>query len=90
MVFLKKQLFKEYKLNSIYNYEKITSLFKNFDTMSFLDLIFNYKDLINSGYNTIFFKRKLTYTTFIAIFFTFDDGISFHFNDEHFKKIRKY
>ena len=43
-----KQLFKEYKLNSIYNYEKITSLFKNFDTMSFLDLIFNYKDLINS------------------------------------------
>ncbi len=54
-----KQLFKEYKLNSIYNYEKITSLFKNFDTMSFLDLIFNYKDLINSGYNTIFLNESL-------------------------------
>ena len=25
----------EYQLNSIYNYEKITTLFRNFDTMSF-------------------------------------------------------
>ena len=29
------------RLNSIYDFEKINSLFKNFDTMSFLDLIFN-------------------------------------------------
>ena len=27
------------KLESIYNYEKINSLFKNFDTMSLLDLV---------------------------------------------------
>ena len=54
-----KELFKEYKLNSIYNYEKITSLFKNFDTMSFLDLVFNYKNLINSGYNPIFLNQSL-------------------------------
>ena len=33
-------------IKSIYDYEKITSLFKNFDTMSFLDLIINYKELI--------------------------------------------
>ena len=30
--------FKDYEIESIYNYEKITNLFKNFDTMSFLDL----------------------------------------------------
>ena len=42
------------KINSIYDYEKINSLFKNFDTMSFIDLIFNYKSLINNGYNKVF------------------------------------
>ena len=30
-----------YSINSKYDYEKITSLFRNFDTMSFLDLILN-------------------------------------------------
>ena len=40
---LEKSNFKEYKINSIYNFEKINSLFKNFDTMSFLDLVLNYK-----------------------------------------------
>jgi hypothetical protein len=38
MVFTKKKILKYYQINSIYNYEKINSLFKNFDTMSFLDL----------------------------------------------------
>ena len=46
--------FSSLNINSIYDYEKITSLFKNFDTMSFLDLIINYKDLINSGYDKSF------------------------------------
>ena len=48
-----------YNINSIYNYEKISSLFKNFNTMSFLDLIFNYDDLLNNGYNKIFLKQSL-------------------------------
>ena len=30
----------EYNMISLYNYEKINSLFKNFDTISFLNLIF--------------------------------------------------
>jgi len=48
-----------YNIVSIYNYEKINSLFKNFDTMSFLDLIINYKQLINNGYNKIFLNQSL-------------------------------
>ena len=49
----------EMVITSIYDYEKITSLFKNFDTLSFLDLIVNYKDFINKGYNKIFLDHSL-------------------------------
>ena len=48
-----------FKINSIYDYEKINSLFKNFDTMSFLDLVFNYGKLINNGYSKIFLDQSL-------------------------------
>ena len=46
-------------ITSIYDYEKITTLFKNFDTLSFLDLIINYKDFIRQGYNKIFLDYSL-------------------------------
>ncbi len=46
-------------INSIYNYEKITSLFKNFDTLSFLDLAINYEKFIKEGYNKIFLNYSL-------------------------------
>ena len=48
-----------YSIYSNYNYEKITSLFKNFDTMSFVDLILNYKDLQNKGYNKSYLDQNL-------------------------------
>ena len=54
-----KKSFSELKLNSIYNYEKINNLFKNFDTMSFVDLIFNYNELISNGYSKIFLDQAL-------------------------------
>ena len=38
------------KISSIYDFEKITSLFSNADTISFVDLLFSYKELINIGY----------------------------------------
>ncbi len=56
---LTKQDLKEYKIVSIYNFEKINSLFKNFDTMSFLDLILNYKNLLNNGYSKPFLNQSL-------------------------------
>ena len=46
MEYLKKLKFERIEIKSNYNdYEKITTLFKNFDTMSFLDLIINYNSL---------------------------------------------
>jgi len=51
--------FVNYKIKSIYDYERVNSLFKNFDTMSFIDLLFNYKDLNDSGYNKNFLNQSL-------------------------------
>ena len=48
-----------YKISSIYNHEKINSLFKNFDTMSFIELIVNYNKLLNNGYNKSFLNQSL-------------------------------
>ena len=57
-VFKRKKL-NNYNIKSIYNYEKITSLFNNSDTMSFLDLILDYKKLMNNGYNKQFLNQSL-------------------------------
>ena len=51
--------FENYKITSNYNYDKITSLFKNFDTMSFLDLTLGYKELLKKGYNKTFLNQSL-------------------------------
>ena len=48
-----------YTIYSKYNFEKITSLFRNFDTMSFLDLILGYQDLQNRGYNKTYLDQNL-------------------------------
>ena len=50
---------KKKKIVSIYTYEKIISLYKNFDTMSFTELIMNYDDLISRGYNKKFLSQSL-------------------------------
>ena len=51
--------FDTYQINSIYNLKKINNLFKNFDTMSFLDLILNYNGLLENGYNKNFLDQSL-------------------------------
>ena len=51
--------FENYLIYSKYNFEKITSLFRNFDTMSFLDLILDYQDLQNRGYNKAYLDQNL-------------------------------
>ena len=48
-----------FNINSIYTYKKINNLFKNFDTLSFIDLIMNYDELTNRGYNKIFLNQSL-------------------------------
>lgn len=51
--------FETYNIESIYNYEKITSLFKNYDTMSFIYLIKNYNYLLEDGYSKKILNESL-------------------------------
>ena len=59
-----------YNIESIYNYDKITSLFNNSDTMSFLELIIDYNKLLNNGYNERFLNQSL-HTMLALPFFLF-------------------
>ena len=59
----------KFEIESIYTYEKITSLFKNFDTMSFLDIVLRYQDLNNKGYNKTFLTKNLFYAFFHSFCF---------------------
>ena len=68
-------IFKKSKTNtlnieSIYNYEKITSLFNNSDTMSFIELVIDYRNLLNNGYNERFLSQSL-HTMLTLPFFLF-------------------
>ena len=57
-IFVEK-LIKDYSIKSKYDHEKIKGLFKNFDTMSFLDLILKYQDLQDRGYNKTLLDQNL-------------------------------
>ena len=48
-----------HEIISKYDYNKITSLFRNLDTMSFLELLLNYDDLRNKGYNKEYLDQNL-------------------------------
>ncbi len=56
---LEEEKFNTYIINSIYDFDKINSLFRNFDTMSFLNLIINYNNLLKNGYNKTFLDQSL-------------------------------
>ncbi len=49
----------QYNIISIYNLNKINNLFKNFDTMSFMDLIYNFEKLLDIGYGKRFLDQSL-------------------------------
>ena len=51
--------FATFELKSIYTYEKISNLFKNTHTISFIDLVTNYKNLVENGYNKQFLNESL-------------------------------
>ncbi len=80
----------ELKINSIYDYEKINSLFKNFDTMSFLDLIFNYNKLIASGYNKIFLDYSLHTLLSLPFFLLVMTGLASILTMNALKKSNNY
>jgi len=72
----KKNMISTMSIKSIYNYEKINSLFKNFDTTSFLDLLFNYNNLIKSGYNKVFLDQALHSLLSIPFFLLVMTGLA--------------
>ncbi len=49
----------KFSIVSKYNYHKISVLFKNFDTMSFLELLLNYNELQKKGYNKSYLDQNL-------------------------------
>jgi LPS export ABC transporter permease LptG len=49
----------QYNIVSIYNLSKINNLFKNFDTMLFVDLMFNFEKLLDVGYGKKFLDQSL-------------------------------
>ena len=74
-VFQKKTI-STFSLESNYNYEKINNLFKNFDTTSFIDLIFNYNNLIESGYSKVFLDQALHTLLSIPFFLLVMTGLA--------------
>ncbi len=62
--------FDSYEIVSNYNYEKIINLFNNSNTLSFVNLIFNYDDLIKKGYDDTFLTESL-HSMLVFPFFLF-------------------
>ena len=85
---LEKNEYTNYKIVSIYNYEKITNLFKNFDTLSFVDLIINYKKLENQGYNKEFLNQSLHSMLTLPFFLLLMTALSSILTLNTLKKIR--
>ncbi len=65
-----KEDIKSYEITSIYTIDKINTLFKNFDTISFVDLITNYDQFLDNGYNKKFLNQSL-HTLLSMPFFLF-------------------
>jgi len=63
--------FDNYEIESIYNYKKINSLFKNFDTLSFLEIIAEKDKLLDKGYSETFLTESLHKMLSIPFFLFF-------------------
>ena len=57
-----------YQITSIYNLDKLQSLFKNLDTVSFIELINQYKDLNEKGYNLEILNEKINIFLSLPVF----------------------
>ena len=48
----------EYKISTNYNYNKLINLFNNSDTFSFIEILLDFKSMLNKGYNEEFLKQS--------------------------------
>jgi len=67
---------KKYVIQSKYDYMKITSIFRNFDAMSFVDLLLNYKELQNKGYNKTYLDQNLNSLLSLPFFLFLMTGLA--------------
>ena len=65
-----------YKISSNYNLNKINKLFKNFDTISFIDLVFNYNQMTKLGYSKNFLIQSLHTLLILPFFLLLMTGIA--------------
>ncbi len=80
----------ELKIKSNYNLHKINNLFKNFDTLSFVDLIFNYEELIDNGYSKKFLNKSFHAMLVLPFFFMVMTGIASIFTMSSFKNSNNF
>lgn len=83
---LNKTKFDKYEINSIYNYNKINNLFKNFDTLSFLKIISKKKNLMENGYSENFLNESLQKMLTIPFFLFFMTSLASIFTMNTLKK----
>ena len=82
----KNENFENYELNSVYNYNKINSLFKNFDTLSFLKIITDRNRLLENGYSEPFLEESLHKMLSIPFFLFFMTALASIFTMNTLKK----
>ena len=76
----------KYEINSVYNYNKINNLFKNFDTLSFLKIITKKNNLLENGYSNAFLKESLHKMLSIPFFLFFMTALASIFTMNTLKK----
>ncbi len=75
-----------YQINSVYNYNKINSLFKNFDTLSFLKILTKKDNLREIGYSEAFLNESLQKMLSIPFFLFFMTSLASIFTMNTLKK----
>ena len=83
---LDKENLNTYEIKSIYNFNKINSLFKNFDTLSFLKIILKKRELLENGYNELFLKESLHKMLSLPFFLFFMTALASIFTMNTLKK----
>ncbi len=68
--------FEKYQISSSYDYEKINNVFKNFETLSFLELTLNRKKLLDFGYNASFLNESMNKILTLPFFLFLMTGIA--------------
>ena len=80
------KVLKKYEINSVYNYNKINNLFKNFDTLSFLEIVTKKNNLLENGYSEIFLNESLHKMLSIPFFLFFMTSLASIFTMNTLKK----